>query len=116
MAFKLSEMSGKPVPDVVDAYDKNKSKGWGALAKELGIKPGSKEFHALKNKEDLYHGKYSESFEDRKKKYKKNGKNKTDKDKKNKLKGSKNQKELNNSSEKEKEEKENKKKWWNFFD
>ena len=47
MAFKLSEMSGKPATDVVKAYDKNKSKGWGALAKELGIKPGSKSFHAL---------------------------------------------------------------------
>jgi len=24
-------------------------KGWGSIAKELGIKPGSEQFHALKN-------------------------------------------------------------------
>jgi hypothetical protein len=27
---------------------------WGVLAKSLGIKPGSKEFHALKRGQDLY--------------------------------------------------------------
>jgi hypothetical protein len=26
----------------------NKGKGWGVIAKNLGIKPGSAEFHALK--------------------------------------------------------------------
>jgi len=35
---------------VIDSYRKNKSKGWGALARDLGIKPGSKEFKALKDK------------------------------------------------------------------
>lgn len=29
---------------------KNKSKGWGLTAKEMGIKPGSPEFKALKQK------------------------------------------------------------------
>ena len=29
-------------------------KGWGNLAKTLGIKPGSREFHALKRGHDLY--------------------------------------------------------------
>jgi len=35
-------------------YRSGKAKGWGALAKSLGIKPGSKEFHALKNGHDLH--------------------------------------------------------------
>jgi len=30
--------------------------GWGALAKELGIKPGSEEFHVLKGGHDLRSG------------------------------------------------------------
>ena len=81
MAFKLSEMSGHSVDDVVDVYGKGKSKGWGALAKELGIKPGSKEFHALKEKDDLYHGKDSNSFDDKKKKEGKKGKGKPKKNK-----------------------------------
>ncbi|HOX11633.1 MAG TPA: hypothetical protein P5117_02570 [Spirochaetia bacterium] len=46
----LSSLSGKPVATVVDVYRKNKAKGWGFVAKELGIKPGSKEFKALKDK------------------------------------------------------------------
>ena len=123
MAFKLSEMSGQPVSNVANTYDKNKSKGWGALAKELGIKPGSKEFHALKKKDDLYHGKYSETVEGKKKKDKKKGSKKANKNKKNKLDDSKKEKkkdhekkEMENRSEKEKDAKENKKKWWNFFD
>ncbi|MBN2654588.1 MAG: hypothetical protein JXR79_05680 [Nitrospirae bacterium] len=53
MAFRLGEMSGKPVGYVVDRYSENRGKGWGVLAKSLGIKPGSKEFHALKRGHDL---------------------------------------------------------------
>jgi hypothetical protein len=38
---------------VIEQYRSSKGKGWGVLAKSLGIKPGSKEFHALKNGHDL---------------------------------------------------------------
>jgi hypothetical protein len=48
MAAQLSLSVNKPFDDVVATYQKNKSKGWGALAKEMGIKPGSPEFHAMK--------------------------------------------------------------------
>jgi hypothetical protein len=43
----------------MERYRKGKGKGWGELAKSLGIKPGSREFHALKRDDDLYdrHGK-----------------------------------------------------------
>jgi len=50
LAAALAKISGKPLTMVVDLYKKNSGKGWGALAKELGIKPGSPEFKALKDK------------------------------------------------------------------
>lgn len=54
MVCRLAEMSGKPVDYVMKEYSSNKTKGWGVIAKNLGIKPGSKEFHALKRGDDLY--------------------------------------------------------------
>ncbi len=54
--MRLDEMSGKPPSQIYRKYKQNKGKGWGALAKSLGIKPGSKEFHALKRNQDLYDG------------------------------------------------------------
>ena len=33
---------------VLKEYKANKGRGWGVIAKKLGIKPGSKEFHELK--------------------------------------------------------------------
>ena len=53
MSLKLGEISKKPVGEVLDRYQNDKKKGWGALAKSLGIKPGSKEFHQLKAGHDL---------------------------------------------------------------
>ena len=50
----LGQMARKPPEYVVERYRSGKDKGWGALAKSLGIKPGSKEFHALKNGNDFY--------------------------------------------------------------
>ncbi len=49
MVFQLGQMTGKPPETVVQVYKSSKGKGWGVIAKELGIKPGSREFHALKN-------------------------------------------------------------------
>ena len=54
MVLRLGEMSAKPTDYVIEKYRSGKGKGWGALAKGLGIKPGSREFHALKNGDDLY--------------------------------------------------------------
>jgi hypothetical protein len=48
MCFQLGEMSRKPYDTVVNVYRADKGKGWGVIAKNLGIKPGSREFHALK--------------------------------------------------------------------
>ena len=50
MTLQTAEVINKPVDEVKDAYLKAKDKGWGQIAKDMGIKPGSKEFHALKDK------------------------------------------------------------------
>jgi hypothetical protein len=54
MVLRLGEMSNRPTDYVIKQYRLDKGKGWGVLAKSLGIKPGSEEFHALKNGHDLY--------------------------------------------------------------
>jgi hypothetical protein len=54
IALRLGEISRQPTEYVLEQYKANKGKGWGVLAKSLGIKPGSKEFHALKQSHDLY--------------------------------------------------------------
>lgn len=48
LSMKIGDLLNLPVEDVVRSYEANKDKGWGAVAKDLGIKPGSAEFHALK--------------------------------------------------------------------
>jgi len=48
MVFQLGQFSGRQPDTVMDVYSRGKGKGWGVIAKELGIKPGSAEFHALK--------------------------------------------------------------------
>jgi hypothetical protein len=54
MLLRLGEMAHQPIEQVIEHYDAHKGKGWGVLAKSLGIKPGSKEFHDLKQHQDLY--------------------------------------------------------------
>jgi hypothetical protein len=49
MVFQLGQFARVPSDRVMEVYKPNKKKGWGAIAKELGIKPGSAEFHALKS-------------------------------------------------------------------
>jgi hypothetical protein len=48
MCFRVGQVASQPVEVVTKEYQTHKGKGWGAIAKNLGIKPGSKEFHALK--------------------------------------------------------------------
>ncbi|MFH1758308.1 MAG: hypothetical protein ABH969_09705 [Pseudomonadota bacterium] len=49
MTVRVAKIVNKPIDVVVDEYKAHKGKGWGVIAKKLGIKPGSKEFHELKN-------------------------------------------------------------------
>lgn len=48
MVFQIGQMARQPTDKVLQVYQSGRSKGWGAMAKDLGIKPGSPEFHALK--------------------------------------------------------------------
>lgn len=50
LAKDIADAVNKPIDAVVETYKGNKEKGWGVIAKEMGIKPGSPEFHALKGK------------------------------------------------------------------
>lgn len=52
MALEIAKLTKKPADEVVKVYQASKTKGWGAISKELGIKPGSPEFHALKDGAD----------------------------------------------------------------
>jgi hypothetical protein len=52
--LRLGEMSNLPIDHVIEKYKPVKGRGWGAIAKSLGIKPGSKDFHDLKQAQDLY--------------------------------------------------------------
>jgi len=49
MVLWLGEQSHQPVEKVLHVYKNQDSRSWGALAKSLGIKPGSQAFHDLKN-------------------------------------------------------------------
>ena len=53
MIFRLGELSHRPVDEVINVYRASRKKGWGVMAKRLGIKPGSREFYALKRGHDL---------------------------------------------------------------
>ena len=57
MLLRLGEISRQQTDYVIEKYKSGRDKGWGALAKSLGIKPGSKEFHALKRGQDIYNEK-----------------------------------------------------------
>ena len=59
MVFQLGQMARTQPERVLEVYTPNKKKGWGAIAKELGIKPGSAEFHALKSGNLSFTGKPS---------------------------------------------------------
>jgi hypothetical protein len=60
MVLQLGHMTGRPFEKVYPTYKKNRGKGWGVIAKELGIKPGSPEFHALKRGDLVFSGKRGE--------------------------------------------------------
>ncbi len=55
MVFQLGQMANKSPDAVMQVYQSNKGRGWGVLAQELGIRPGSPEFFALK-RGDLHFG------------------------------------------------------------
>jgi hypothetical protein len=53
MVLRLSELSGRSPDYVLQEYHKHHKQGWGVMAQNLGIKPGSSEFKALKGGHDM---------------------------------------------------------------
>jgi len=49
MILRIGELAHQPIDRVVAEHREHAGQGWGVIAKNLGIKPGSDEFHALKN-------------------------------------------------------------------
>tara|TARA_R110002012_G_scaffold63291_1_gene166631 strand:+ start:752 stop:1201 length:450 start_codon:yes stop_codon:yes gene_type:complete len=49
LALEIGRVARISIDDVLVVYRRDKDKGWGQIAKSLGIKPGSSEFHALKS-------------------------------------------------------------------
>ena len=88
MTIGLAKIANRSIDEVVDEYKANKGKGWGVIAKQLGIKPGSKEFHALKNggSDELEKVKKGKDKDKSKGKDKEKGKEKSKKGKKGKKK------------------------------
>lgn len=48
LACALASIIGRPCRYVADIWERDHAQGWGNVAKSLGIKPGSPEFHRLK--------------------------------------------------------------------
>lgn len=74
--YVLSTTTNRPISSVMNMY--TETKGWGSVAQELGIKPGSDEFHALKkntfriDKEKISKTKKEKQVNEREKDIKKN--------------------------------------------
>ncbi len=49
LVLQLGTIASRPPASVIAVYKQNKGKGWGAVARSLGIKPGSPKFKALKD-------------------------------------------------------------------
>lgn len=47
-ACALAQAAARPCRHVVQAWEQDHARGWGAIAQRVGIRPGSAEFHQLK--------------------------------------------------------------------
>lgn len=61
-ACAIAHALGIPCIDVVHEYDRHPGQGWGAVAKRLGIKPGSAAFHALKRGQVDTYGRWGQTI------------------------------------------------------
>ncbi len=55
MVFQIGQMAHRDADSVLRVYGSHRGRGWGVIAQEMGIKPGSAEFKALK-RGDLHFG------------------------------------------------------------
>lgn len=49
MVLQLGQWAQYPPERALHVYEAERNNGWGAMAKSMGIKPGSAQFHALKS-------------------------------------------------------------------
>ena len=72
MLLRIGKLSNHSPKDVLRVYNSNPGKGWGNIAKQMGIKPGSREFHELKKSPSIISGssKNKKKGKDKKKKKK----------------------------------------------
>ena len=75
MTLRIGEIAEVSINRVVTEYRANRDRGWGAIAKSLGIKPGSPEFHALKEGRPTAHSPGKTSSEGARHSDSKNAKN-----------------------------------------
>ncbi|MGY0611674.1 hypothetical protein [Luteimonas sp. A501] len=61
-ACAIAHALGVPCGNVVREYERNPGQGWGAVAKRMGIKPGSAAFHALKRGQVDTYGRWGQSI------------------------------------------------------
>lgn len=64
MCLQLGRMMNMQPERVLQTYNSQRGRGWGVIAKELGIKPGSAEFHALKRGDFTFTGTSGSSSDD----------------------------------------------------
>lgn len=57
-ACALAYQLHRPCQDVVNTYEKDHGQGWGVIAQRMGIKPGSREFFALKGQVGKSNGRF----------------------------------------------------------
>lgn len=55
LAAASTQALGRDWHQVFPVFEQHRGQGWGAIAKELGIKPGSPAFHALKGELERTH-------------------------------------------------------------
>ncbi|HYE85355.1 MAG TPA: hypothetical protein VEA16_03295 [Vicinamibacterales bacterium] len=48
MIAEIAQVTSVPIADVASSYRTHRGRGWGEIAKALGVRPGSPAFHALK--------------------------------------------------------------------
>jgi len=65
MVLQLGQWTQYPPERVLRTYETQRHKGWGAMAKSMGIKPGSARFHDLKSGNLSFTGRpYHEQYDD----------------------------------------------------
>lgn len=61
-SLEIGRVTNRSLEYILPIYQKNRGKGWGVIAKELGIKPGSPAFHSLKSRTNVQSKSFQTKF------------------------------------------------------